>query len=201
MRVSIICLMAAIIGGCAATSDEDTTVKQTVRVVSPVSQQNSVHFYTQKLANQLFRSVLSIKPNAAIAIGTFTQIDTLKLNDTANHPLRLLGLQLEDGMISASVAQGLKVIEFKTQENLTITKSQDLMLSRDVKLLRAKQDIEYFLTGTLTEQESGVVVNARLIDVSNNQVVGAATGHVPIDTFWRANKVQLKQNLIYRSSY
>lgn len=201
MRVSIICLMVAILAGCSATSNEPEVVKQTIRVVTPVAAQNSVHYHTLQIADKLFRSVLSLKPHAGIAIGTFTQIDTLKLNDTPNHPLRLLGLQLEDGLISASVAQGLTVIEFKTRQKLTITEDQDLMLSRDMKHLSERQDVQYFLTGTLTEQESGVVVNARLIDTTNNQVVGAATGHVPIDTFWSANKVQMKQNLIYRSGY
>lgn len=201
MRVSILVLMALWLTGCMTTAEQEQPIKTTVQVVRPVATQNSVHFYTERLAHQLFRSVLTIKPNAGIAIGTFTQIDTLELNETENHPLRLLGLQLEDGFISASVAQGLRVIEFKTRQKLTIKDNQDLMLSRDVTQLSEKQNVQYFLTGTMTEQESGVVVNARLIDTTNNQVIAAATDYVPIDTLWSRNKVQLKQKLIYRSSY
>jgi len=192
--------MAGLLSGCINTTVEQP-IKQTVQVVRPATTQTSVHYHTQRLASQLFRSVITIKPDAGIAIGTFTQVDTLELNDTPNHPLRLLGLQLEEGFMTASVAQGLRVIEFKTREKLTIKANQDLMLSRNIKQLSKTQKIQYFLTGTLTEQESGVVVNARLIDTSSNQVIAAATDYVPIDTMWSSNKIKLKQNLIYRASY
>ena len=202
MRVSMICLWVAILSGCStAPNDEAMANKQMVRTVAPNSQPNSVHYYTQRIANQLFRSRFALKPNAGIAIGTFTQVDTLLLNDTANHPLRLLGLQLEEGLITASIGQGLKVIEFKTRANLTIKSDQDLMLSRDVSKLKASTKIQYFLTGTLTEQENGVVVNARLINIDNNQVMAAATDYVPMDTLWSSSKVKLKQNSIYRTGY
>lgn len=201
MRVSILAVAALLLGGCMSTTEEVLPIQQTVKVVGPAKTQDSVHFYTERLADKLFRSVLSLRPNDGIAIGTFTQIESLELNDIANHPLRLLGLQLEDGFISASVAQGLRVIEFKTRQKLTIKENQDLMLSRDVSQLSEKQQVKYFLTGTMTEQENGVVVNARLIHTTNNQVVAAATDYVPIDTLWSRNKVQLKQKLIYRSSY
>jgi TolB-like protein len=198
----MICLWAAILSGCSmAPSDSATPISQTVRVVVPAAHQNSVHYYTQRIANQLFRSVTALRPNAGIAIGTFTQIDSLALNDTPNHPLRLLGLQLEEGLMTASLVQGLKVIEYKTRQKLTIKSDQDLMLSRDVSQLSQSQNIQYFLTGTLTEQESGVVVNARLIDTVNNQVVAAATDYVPLNTLWGTNKVKLKENLIYRTAY
>ena len=89
-KVAIVCLCAATLGGCSMTSNNEDVIKQTVRVVRPADTQNSVHYYTQRLANQLFRSVLELKPDAGIAIGTFTQIDTLALNNTNHHPLRLL---------------------------------------------------------------------------------------------------------------
>lgn len=206
MRVSMICLWVAILSGCSTAPNDEATMAavaniQTVRKAVPDALPNSVHYYTQRIANQLFRSRLALKPNAGIAVGTFTQIDSLLLNDTPNHPLRLLGLQLEEGLMTASIAQGLKVIEFKTRANLTIKSDQDLMLSRDVSKLRGSANIKYFLTGTLTEQENGVVVNARIINIENNQVLAAATDYVPIDTLWSSSKVKLQQNSIYRTGY
>lgn len=198
----MICLLAAILSACSATSDEQIALQGADSgQKTSLPRQNSVHYYTQRLANQLFRSVLTLKPNAGIAIGTFTQIDTLELNHNRNHPLRLLGLQLEDGFMTASIGKGLKVIDYKTREKLEIKADQDLMLSRDISQLRAKQNVQYFLTGTLTEQETGVVVNARLIDTHNNQVIAAATDYVPMDTLWGNQKVQLKNDLIYRTGY
>lgn len=207
MRVSMFCLGTAILSGfvlsgCAAPAKEQVqNASQSLHQTSPTVKQNSVQYYTQRIADQLFRSVLTLQPDAGIAIGTFTQIDSLMINEMKNHPLRLLGLQLEDGFMTASVNRGLKVIEYKTRQKLMIKPSQDLMLSRDVKQLAQSHDIQYFLTGTLTEQETGVVVNARLINTENNQVIAAATDYVPLDTLWSGNKVQLKNNLIYRTGY
>ncbi len=198
----MICLLAAILSACTITDGgQVTSMAADSKDVGSLPRQNSVHFYTERLASQLFRSVLTLKPNEGIAIGTFTQVDTLELNKNVNHPLRLLGLQLEEGLMTASINKGLKVIEFKTRQKLLLKSDQDLMLSRDVKQLQSKQNVRYFLTGTLTEQETGVVVNARLIDTDNNQVIAAATDYVPMDTLWGLHKVQMKNDLIYRTGY
>lgn len=205
MRVSMFCLLGVMVTtGCTLTtssSKNNTVVAVDPALAQPTTERNTVDYYTQKLAHQLYSSMLTLKPSAGIAIGTFTQVDSLMLNADKNHPLRLLGLQLEEGMMSATIRQGLKVIEYKTRKNLTLKSDQDLMLSRDINQLSASNDIRYFLTGTLTEQENGVVVNARLIDTDNNQVVAAATDYVPIDVFWQDNKVKMKQNVIYRTGY
>lgn len=198
----MICLMAAILSACSMTPEEQApeALAQNAQAQT-LPRQNTVHYHTQRLAHQLFRSVLTLEPNAGIAIGTFTEVDTLKLNHATSHPLRLLGLQLEEGFMTASINKGLKVIDYKTRQKLLIQSNQDLMLSRDVGALSNKQNIQYFLTGTLTEQETGVVVNARLIDTRNNQVIAAATDYVPLDTLWSNQKVQLKNDLIYRTGY
>ncbi|MFT4927340.1 MAG: TolB-like protein [Phenylobacterium sp.] len=205
MKVSIFCLLGVMATtGCTLTtssSKNKTVVAVDPALAQPTTERNTVDYYTQKLAHQLYNSVITLKPSAGIAIGTFTQVDSLMLNSDKNHPLRLLGLQLEEGMMSATIRQGLKVIEYKTRKNLTLKSDQDLMLSRDIGQLSASNEIRYFLTGTLTEQENGVVVNARLIDTDNNQVVAAATDYVPIDVFWQENKVKMKQNMIYRTGY
>ena len=202
MKTSMFCLLLVALSGCSLTGEDDKTpVAATIVPSEPPRQQNTVDYYTQKLANQLFGSTLTLKPSAGIAIGTFTQIDTLTLNSDKNHPLRLLGLQLEDGFVTATVRQGLKVIEYKTRQQLMLKADQDLMLSRQVSQLQQSKEIRYFLTGTLTEQENGVVVNAKLIDTVNNQVVAGATDYIPKDVFWTANKVDMRQNRIYRNAY
>lgn len=214
MRASMICrrsgamaTILAMLTGCgllpaALPTDEAVGTADSAELTAqPAMAAHNIDYYSQKIANQLFRSVITLQPNAGIAVGTFTEVDSLQLNQDRNHPLRLLGLQLEEGLITATIRQGLKVIEYKTREKLTLKSDQDLMLSRQVSDLGQPQDIRYFLTGTLTEQENGVVVNARLIDTTNHQVVAAATDYVPGNVFWRGNKVKLKQDLIYRTAY
>ncbi len=204
MKVSMICLLLPSVmslAGCTLPSVSKHRAVAVPEIVEPATERNTVDYYTQKLADQLYRSVLTLNPKAGIAIGTFTQVDSLMLDSDSNHPLHLLGLQLEEGLMAATVRQGLKVIEYKTRKKLMLKGNQDLMLSRNIDELGQNQKIRYFLTGTLTEQENGVVVNARLIDTDNNQVIAAATDYVPGDVFWQTNKVKMKHNMIYRTGY
>jgi TolB-like protein len=45
--------------------------------------------------------------------------------------------------------------------------------------LHKKINAQYFLTGTYSEQENSLVVNARLIELSSQNVVAAATDYIP----------------------
>lgn len=198
MRLPIFCLSAAILAGCSSfSSDVNTTPPKDF--YKPQLHKDSIQFYSQRIANQLYQSLRRINSPTRIAVGTFTPVNTLVAEQNKASPTSLLGQQIQEGMMTASVQYGFTVVEFKTQQNVTIAQSSDLMLSRKLHELTTKQNIDYFITGTLTEQEQSVVVNARLIDVRNQHVIAAATDYVPNNVFWSSEKVKLRQGDLYRS--
>lgn len=199
MRLPIFCLSAAILAGCSSFSADDDMQVHTKDYHTPQLHKDSVHFYSQRIANQLYQSLRRINSPTRIAVGTFTPVNTLVTEQNMASPTFLLGQQLQESLMTASVHYGFTIVEFRAKPNVTITANSDLMLSRQLNELTEKQNIDYYITGTLTEQEQSVIVNARLIDVKKQHVIAAATDYVPNNVFWSSEKVRLRQGDIYRS--
>lgn len=198
MRLPIFCLSAAILAGCSTfTSEPDTATPKDF--YQPQLHKDSVHYYSQRIANQLYHSLRRINSPTRIAVGTFTPVNTLTTDSNKASPIFLLGQQIQESLMTASVHYGFTIVEFRTQQHITITNNSDLMLSRTLHELSEKQNIDYFITGTFTEQEQSVVVNARLIDVRKQHVIAAATDYLPNNLFWSSEKVKLRQGDLYRS--
>ena len=53
----------------------------------------------------------------------------------------------------------------------------------------------------MSQNETGFLVNARLIDLSDKRIVSAATEMIPANVNWQNNKVSLRDGMLYRSSY
>lgn len=198
MRLSIFCLSAAILAGCSSFSSEPDTTRPK-EFYAPQLHKDSVHYYSQRIASQLYHSLRRINSPTRIAVGTFTPVNTLVADPNKASPTFLLGQQLQESLMTASVHYGFTLVEFRAQQNISINENSDLMLSRQLHQLTEKQNIDYFITGTLTEQEQSVVVNARLIDVRKQHVIAAATDYVPNNIFWSSEKVKLRQSDLYRS--
>jgi TolB-like protein len=74
------------------------------------------------------------------------------------------------------------------------------VFSREVNRLSETQSVDFFISGTITEQQEGAIVNARVIHVKTKDVVAAATKFIPADVFWQREKVSKRNGLIYRTS-
>ena len=160
--------------------------------------QPQLHYYVEQLARQLFNTAGDIDSAKSVAVGT---ILPSSLDNGKSLPSELdIGRQIQESLLTLSTQAGLKVVEFKTMQNIKLSDGQDAMLSRELQYLSQQVANGYFLTGTYTASEDNLIVNLRLIDVSNHQVIAAATDYVPIDILWEKSKVSLKNNQIIRSS-
>jgi uncharacterized protein YifN (PemK superfamily) len=45
------------------------------------------------------------------------------------------------------------------------------------------------------------MINARLVNVLNGQVISAAFTEVPVNTMWTDEKIQMRNNKLYRAEY
>jgi hypothetical protein len=135
-----------------------------------------------------------------IAVGSIGMIKTLMLSEDAHHPLNMLGLKLQDGLMSSLLNRGYKVIEYHRTKNIIIRDDQDQMLSRTIDDLKGNQELNYFLTGTIAYQEGGASISLRIIDLNDDQVSAATTKFIPIDVFWGQRQVTGYNGMIYRNS-
>lgn len=164
----------------------------------------SVDYHTSQLAEQLFdtfRYGNMPKEQFRFAVATFVPVEMLKTDMTQQGPLRLLGHQLEQGMMTELAKRGYLAQDYKATNKLIIEEKSDRVFSRDVdELYKHHHDVDFYLSGTLTESEQGVIANARIIRVDSKDVVAAATRFIPDDVFWDQEKVTTRGGMIYRSA-
>lgn len=135
---------------------------------------HNLHRHTEQLAAQLFTS--DVRPTR-VAVGSLVPSQSLQHEGSGDD--RRMAQQIQEGLISAVSQQGGQVTEYRTTRALRLQDEQELMLSRELDDLARHQQIDYFLTGTYSEVDGGLMVNARLILLRDSSVYAAATHYFP----------------------
>jgi TolB-like protein len=220
VRILIILISVSYITACStfsgsgdffesARGSENLTPEQQVNG----SSENLIHQHITRLANTLFSSAKNIKLNQSVAVGTFLPVSLI--NDKSMLENSHIGLQIQESFITLGSQAGLKIIEYKTMSSIKLQQGFDVMLSRNTEHLHEKINAQYFLTGTYSEQENSLVVNARLIELSSQNVVAAATDYIPTaslrskqdllrskqDSLRSKQKITMENNMLYRKSF
>ncbi len=199
-RVSLYCVLVLLLAACSTVSQQPTEHIQTHQ--HSVSHSQFIQHYVDEMADALIvNDHFDRIKRGRVAIGSIGMIDTLKLSEDQTHPLNLLGLKLQDGLITSFLNRGYKVVEYRRAKNIIMHDNQDLMLTREIKHLKEEQKFSYFLTGTIAYQEDGASVNLRVIDLKSDLVSAATTKFIPIDVFWQHRQVTQYDGMIYRTSY
>lgn len=144
---------------------------------TPDTSETTLHQHVSQLARQLFSSSSRLQFNETIAVGSFLPVEDLAGKNIP--PSSTLGQQIQESLVTLSAQAGMNVIEFKTTNTLKLEPHLDIMLSRDLQKINKDITIDFFLTGTYAFSQAGLVVNARLIDVSSSSVIAAATDIIP----------------------
>lgn len=107
-----------------------------------------------------------------VAVTSFVDMDTY---EDAGY----LGRQLGEMFIHELTRRTVPVFEFKITGNITVTKTGEFVFSRDWKKIARRAQVAHVLAGTITRNEHGVVLVARIINMETAAVLGSATGFVP----------------------
>jgi TolB-like protein len=129
--------------------------------------------YTEQLAMKLIENMKYVTDRTPIAVTSFVNLDN-NLQTTS-----VFGNQLAESFISELQEFGLSVVDFKHTGSVHVTRQGDFSFSRNGNDLGSYPDIEYVLSGTLTYNDRGVIINARLVGTESKIVVATAKGFVP----------------------
>jgi TolB-like protein len=202
MRILIILISLGFITACSTnagdffeTANGSVTPEQKIKG----SSENLIHQHITRLANTLFSSAKNMKLSQSVAVGTFLPVSLI--NEKNMLEQSHIGLQIQESFITLGAQAGLKIIEYKTMSSIKLQQGFDVMLSRDIQNLHEKINAQYFLTGTYSEQDNSLVVNARLIELSSQNVVAAATDYIPTLSLRSKQKVIMKKNMLYRQTF
>lgn len=194
LLLCIICILVLIsLSGCANILSQNAPNKDV-----QITNLGNSELYTFRLAEELFAN-LQADRQYRYAVAGFVPVTNMQSDLSEQGPLMLLGHQLEQGLITEAVRRGYVAQDFKATNAIIMTEDSDRALSRDLNHLSSLQNIDYYLTGTITPQQNGAMVNARVINVRNKDVVAAATSFFPADLFWQKEQVSLRNGQLYRS--
>lgn len=202
LRLIGISMVLATMTACGTLYPEQQVQEEYVEF-TPENQEFTIKYYTKGLAKDLFASFrYGNMPTHQyrFAVAAFVPVDEMKINVNHQGPLRLLGHQLEQGMMTELATRGYVAQDYKATNNVIIEPKSDRVFSRNVdELYKHHTEIDFYLSGTLTETEQGVFANARIIHVDSKDVVAAATRFIPDNVFWSEEKVTTRGGMIYRS--
>lgn len=203
LRLLGLALMLASLTACVLTPSDHVAELQPWQQVTEAELQTKVDYHTAQLADQLFSTFRFSnfpKEQFRFAVATFVPVEMMQTDSEQQGPLRLLGHQLEQGLMTELARRGYIAQDYKATNNLIIEEKSDRVFSRNVDdLYKNHREVDFYLSGTLTEAEQGVIANARIIHVDSKDVVAAATRFIPDNVFWQAEKVTTRGGRIYRS--
>jgi len=158
---------------------------------------HAINDVVKGLAYQMLRSSSYVTPKTPVAVTSFVEMDSLEKTNW-------LGNQIAESFLHELQRHGLVVVDFKTTGHIRVTKTGDFVFSRDWKELPERQIIDYVVTGTMMEQEDGVMINARMIGMQSRVVVATAQSFIPAwvigDQINKDEKVHMKDGMLIRDS-
>lgn len=155
------------IEGLSKQTAADTKNRRTV-----MSPSEGLSQLTAAMARQLADNRgLHKSANGRVAIASFVDIDDL------GHTTPL-GLQLAENLMHEMHVRGFSVIDFKVRDALKVGRNGDFVFSRDLADLKREQNIRYYLSGTVSLNADGALINARLVDVETSLVASSAQGYL-----------------------
>lgn len=129
--------------------------------------------YAEQLSMQLVEKAKWLTTDSLIGVSSFVKLD--QSLQTAN----VMGNQLSEYFISEIQAYGVSVIDFKLTDSLMVGSIGDFVFSREADELADELAMDYVLSGTMIQNNQGVIVNARIIDIKTKVVVSSAKVLIP----------------------
>lgn len=201
MKNWLLAILIPALASCSMVAEEDDFYRSSYNEKQEIDSfelpRHAINDVVKGLAYQMLESSSFVNPKTPIAIASFVDIKNLESTNW-------LGNQLSESFVHEMQRHGLVVIDFKTTGHIRVTADGDYVFSRDWKELPERQIIDYVVTGTMMQQEEGILVNARMIGMQSRVVVATAQSFIPSwvvgDDFNRNENVKMKDGMILRDS-
>ncbi|MDA7746101.1 FlgO family outer membrane protein [Psychromonas sp.] len=106
------------------------------------------------------------------------------LVDLNNHQVtNWLGQTISEQFIHELHIRKLRVVDFKQTGNIQVTENGEFAMTRDWKKLNKNVDVTRILTGTMSRNEEGVILNIRIVNANNGIVESTSSAFIPHNMF------------------
>ena len=191
-------LLLVNLAACSLTPQPEPSVSTPARIATMAPY--TVNDYVNNLTYQLSHFKGPLSSNSRIGVSSFyyaNALDSKLPSDQAEG----LSQQIQESLLTQFTQLGYNTVEYRLSNNINLASNADSALSRDITKLRERQNIDLIITGTVTRQQHAYIVNARLVNINNKHVLSAGSTEIPINVMWGSEKVQQRDNNLYRSEY
>ncbi|WP_299791414.1 FlgO family outer membrane protein [uncultured Shewanella sp.] len=194
MRIVLFLSSALMLSACAQSESPDI---DPLVSGNRLPQRSAINHMSQQIVNELVRQNDELRSNQPLLVATPVLLDDLKSTNA-------VGLQLQQGFISALHDNQFSLVDINVGDNIRVTPEGDFLLTRDWRQLPADIAVEHVLVSTMSLNNLGIVVNSRIVNVTNNRVVSASQGSFSIKELpgylKHSEKVVSQEGLLYRDS-
>mgnify|MGYP003571715028 CR=1 FL=1 len=146
------------------------TVKEHLRIANDMSAnvttQDTLENTITSLATQMMQNK-KFQTNKPVLITSFVRLDNLKKTTE-------FGRILSESMINELSNRGFNVIEFRGQMSVSVNAQGEYYITRNVDKMREKIVNTYVVVGTYSRQYGKVMLNGRVLDNNNGQIISSA---------------------------
>ncbi|WP_019616639.1 FlgO family outer membrane protein [Psychromonas ossibalaenae] len=129
-----------------------------------------------KMADQLLYNFPKKYRNESIALTSIVDLNNHKETNW-------LGQTISEQFIHELHIRSLRIVDFKLTGNIQLTPQGEFALTRDWKKLNKNIDVQRLLTGTMSRNEEGMIINVRIVNVDSNMVESTSSAFVPHSMF------------------
>ena len=129
-----------------------------------------------KMAEQLLYNFDTQYHNEAIALTSLVDLNNHKSTNW-------LGQTISEQFIHELHIRNLRVVDFKLMGNIQVTDKGEFGMTRDWSKLSKNVNVTRILTGTMSRNEEGMILNIRIVNANNNLVESTSSAFIPNSLF------------------
>lgn len=185
MKYTILLAILLSLSGCSSKQEnvqketelikkEEVKENKEVEKKDVITNQNDTSYKTLDgailaISKQLLKNIDPSSKDKKIILTTFVDLKTFK-----NHSP--LGNIISESMFNELYSQGIKIIDFRGQDAVSVNKNGEFLLTRDAEKLKDEiEQVELVLVGTYTKFENeSLLINARIIDSMTGDIFSTA---------------------------
>ncbi|HIE59774.1 MAG TPA: hypothetical protein EYP82_07610 [Hydrogenothermaceae bacterium] len=177
---------------CVNAKEPSKTYDRQIEIIPSQTPEGIFNSRIILLADQLEQNLTKNVKCCPIVITTFVSLDNI---EKTSH----LGRLIKENLQHELLVRRWKVLDIRLSKNLYINKDGEFILSRNINKLKLNNEvkIESVLVGTYSKLGDSIIVNAKLIRVSDNAIVSSGQIILPAELYdidfcgSRENKVEI----------
>lgn len=133
-----------------------------------------------------------------LGLTRWVMADTLQLP----HPqdsVSGLSHQLSESLYKYLQKRNVRLVDYRAQDYISLASDGATLLTRDADALNPQPLLDWVLVGTMAREDSGVIVNLRVVERDSQQVLASANRWVPKHLYWTNRRSEMVDGKLQRN--